>query len=427
MHFLINPEKVLDTLKKCINWKNDNTIKAAKLPLNIFMDFVKLRIIPKNDSAQNAFMSFFKNPQDLKAEGKLEAWIEIGIDIGLEQIPNLEKDLKERYEKVEAFYKSILKEKKLAEEAKTIVVQEVIETPIAEEDDTDQQAEDEREDSIPDNQKPIIVPWDFSDVAQFALEHAILFSKTISGQIFLLHITKTDKEIEQATTDLNAIASETFKKAKIKPKVMVQTGNIFKSITQIANDNHAKFVIMGTHGIKGMQKFTGSFALKVIAGTNTPFIVVQEPPQKSIIREILFPIDNTKENKQKLRQARILARYYKDLKFYLTIPEKISSDHTKHIINKNIGFTTHFFRQNRIEYEVVHVADAENFSEATLKFAAEHQPDLIVILTTKNINFQDYVLGADEQKIIANPTKIPVMCINPIKVSFSGSPTSMTY
>ena len=48
------------------------------------------------------------------------------------------------------------------------------------------------------------------------------------------------------------------------------------------------------------------------------------------------------------------------------------------------------------------------------------QPDLIMILTTKNINIQDYVLGADEQKIIANPFKIPVMCINPKKIIYSS-------
>ena len=34
-------------------------------------------------------------------------------------------------------------------------------------------------------------------------------------------------------------------------------------------------------------------------------------------------------------------------------------------------------------------------------------------MTTKNIRFQDYVLGASEQQIIANEAKIPVMCVNP--------------
>jgi hypothetical protein len=35
-------------------------------------------------------------------------------------------------------------------------------------------------------------------------------------------------------------------------------------------------------------------------------------------------------------------------------------------------------------------------------------------MTTKNIGFADYVMGADEQYIISNSAKIPVMCINPM-------------
>lgn len=417
MHFLISPEEVLGTLKRCIQWKNDNTIKAAKLPLNIFIDFVKLRIVPKNESAQKAFLEFFKNPDDLKAEGKLEAWIEIGIDVGLEQIPDLEKDLKSRHEKVENFYKAYLKEQKAATKAVEPVEIVKVQEEIV---DDDSHLDDDQDDmSIPDIQKPIIVPWDFSSVAQYALDHAIFFSKSIGGQIFLLHITKSEKENSQAITELNKIASNTYNQTQIMPNVMVQTGNIFKTITQIANENHAKFVIMGTHGIKGMQKFTGSFALKVIAGTNTPFIVVQEPPRETTIRNVVFPVDHTKENKQKLKQARILARYYK-LKFYLTMPENVLNEQFQRNLKTNLNYVSNFFKQHQIDFEIKKVAGTDSFSEATLKFAAENMPDMIIVLTTKNINIQDYVLGADEQKIIANPTRIPVMCVNPMKVKFSS-------
>jgi hypothetical protein len=34
-------------------------------------------------------------------------------------------------------------------------------------------------------------------------------------------------------------------------------------------------------------------------------------------------------------------------------------------------------------------------------------------VTTKNITFADYIIGASEQYIIANSSKIPVCCVNP--------------
>jgi hypothetical protein len=39
-------------------------------------------------------------------------------------------------------------------------------------------------------------------------------------------------------------------------------------------------------------------------------------------------------------------------------------------------------------------------------------------MTTKNITAADYILGASEQYIIANSSKIPVCCVNP-KASFA--------
>jgi hypothetical protein len=47
-------------------------------------------------------------------------------------------------------------------------------------------------------------------------------------------------------------------------------------------------------------------------------------------------------------------------------------------------------------------------------FAQKVKADLILITTTKYINIADIMFfGAPEQYIIANSSKIPVMCVNP--------------
>ena len=38
---------------------------------------------------------------------------------------------------------------------------------------------------------------------------------------------------------------------------------------------------------------------------------------------------------------------------------------------------------------------------------------MILIITTKGIGLTDFVLGAQEQYIIANTAKLPVMVVNP--------------
>lgn len=410
MQTKINSESVISTLKSAIRWKKNETIHASKIPLNLFLDFVKMRFLPKNDLALEALNKFYEAPNDAKKEGKLETW----IDIALEENKSMVEELATKIEKVEEFYKkNLLGEKK--EEKTTEDLKDIPEI----EDDSDDIDDDNGIDEAPSKERPIIVPWDFTKVAEYALEHAIMYSKLTGEKIYLLHLTKSDKEIDAAMAKMKTTVDETYKQHGIKPEARVQTGNILKTITQIANDENAKYVIMGTHGIKGMQKFTGSLALKVIAGTNTPFIVVQDSPKNETVNKVVFPIDHTKENKQKLKQAKILAKYYK-AKYILTMPEKVSNEQMKKNMKHNLIYVKKYFAQNDIEYEIVKVKGIDSFMEATLKYVADNKPDMIIVLTTKNINIQDYVLGADEQKVIANKYKIPVMCINPLKVKLAG-------
>jgi len=411
MQYKISPESIINTLKNCVQWKNDESIHSSKLPLGIYIDFVKLRVVPKHDLSAKAFADFIKNVNDNKAEGKLETWIEIAMHSEFSIMDELIK----KTDNVEAFYKEYLTSQKASKKQEEQIVEEQFVEQMAHIDSID----DDEEESVPESDKPILVPWDFSVVAQNALDYAILLSKTLGGKVHLLHITKSDKDIEKAKADMNKIAEAALAKTHILPTIIVETGNIFKTITQIANESHAKFVIMGTHGVKGVQKFTGSFALKVIAGTNTPFIVVQEPPVKLSLQNVVFPIDHTKENKQKLKQARLLSNHYK-MKLILTMPEKIVNSQLESSLKKNLSYVKSYFKQYHIDYEVKRVAGTDSFSDSTLKYITENHPDLVIILTTKNINIQDYVLGADEQKIIANSAKVPVMCVNPLKVKFSG-------
>jgi len=416
MYTKLNPEYIVSTLKKCIKWKDDKSITESKVVLNIFMDFLKLRIIPKKESAREVFLTFINRPLSAKLEGKLETWIEVGLDTNAENKDELLKKIK----LVEGFNKSTGKISK----EEPVIEEKLVEEPVIIEDEEDIGTnelfgDDDNNGFVPELEDPIIVPWDFSTVANYALQHALLYAPILGGQIYLLHIAKREKDVDKAISKLDKLADETFKKHNIKPNILVRTGNIFSSITEIANNNLAKMVIMGTHGIKGMQKLTGSWALKVIAGTNTPFVVVQEPPKGDKIKNIVFPINHAKENKQKLKQARILAKHYQ-LKFTLIVAKDISNTQFRRSTKTNLNYVKSFFRQNNIMYEVKAVEGTDNSAEATLKYSAENQPDLIMVLTTKNINIQDYVLGADEQKIIANPSKIPVMCINPKKVIFSS-------
>lgn len=266
-----------------------------------------------------------------------------------------------------------------------------------------------------ENKKLIVVPWDFTHVAEHALAHAVKISRMVGNNICLLHIVDTGiKAAEEADKKkkLEKVIQENSAKYNAVITWHISKGSIFTAIAEFANDKEASLVVMGTHGMKGMQKLTGSWALKVIVKSKVPFIVVQDPPiDQEKYHNIVFPIDFRAENKEKLKMAIFMGKYF-DSKIHLLVAisnDKILAKKTK----VNLNFGVKYLIQNNIEYEI-HEIPKGDLAQQTLDFALKNNADLIVIVTTKNITFADYVVGASEQYLIANSSRIPVCCVNPM-------------
>jgi len=280
-----------------------------------------------------------------------------------------------------------------------------------------------------EHQKLIVVPWDFTQVADNALAHAVKISRQVGNEICLLHIVDKaikPKEEGEKKIMLKHVAEENGKKYNMQIMSEIAKGSIFTAIADFVNQKgveeekkkEVSLVLMGTHGMKGMQKLTGSWALKVIVKSTVPFIVVQDPPtDQERYHNIVFPVDFRKENKEKTKMAIYMGKYF-DSKVHMIVT--ISTDASLMKKTKiNLNFAIKYFIQNNIEYQI-HEVPKGNFAQQTIDFALKINADLILIVTTKNITFADYMVGASEQYIIANSSKIPVCCVNP-KASFTKS------
>ncbi|MCK9206994.1 MAG: universal stress protein [Salinivirgaceae bacterium] len=263
--------------------------------------------------------------------------------------------------------------------------------------------------------KRIIVPWDFTEKAENALAHAVKMAKVLDNSITLLHIVKRDKEIEEALVRLNDTASQAKEKYGVATNAVVKEGSIFTTIGEYTKENEdINLVIMGTHGMKGMQKLTGSWALKVIVSSYAPFIVVQDPPTEKVSYDkIVFPVNFKSENREKLIWAIYFGKIFKAK--ILFIKQEVSDKNLVKKVNQNLSFARKYLSKYNVEYEISTTGKSGNFAEATISFAKEVEADMMLIMTTKNIGTIDYVMGASEQFIIANTARIPVMCVNPRK------------
>jgi len=257
----------------------------------------------------------------------------------------------------------------------------------------------------------ILVPTDFTDIAGYAIEHAVKFSKILKKEITLLHIIKKDGEFQEAELKLKAEAKSVLDKFGVKVHTLIREGSIFHTIGEVANELEAELIIMGTHGMHGLQKITGSWALKVTVKSKAPVIIVQGPPKNEELRRLVFPLDFKKENKEKIGWACFIARRFNSK--ILVFKSKFKDRSFIRNIMINFRFTEKYFKNNDVDYEVFIAEPKVNFAHQTIEFARKVDADMILIMTTKAISVTDYILGASEQYIIANDYKIPVMCVNP--------------
>lgn len=267
----------------------------------------------------------------------------------------------------------------------------------------------------------ILVPTDFTRVADNAIGHAMKLAAHTKGEVYLLHVVPSQNDVEDTRRKLEL---EVARAQKIDPSVqvhkLVRVGSIFDDIGDAAAEIDAALIVMGTHGMRGMQFLTGSRALRVITSSNVPFIIVQERPIKEGgYDSIVVPLDLHKETRQKLTVVADMARTFQS-KVHLITPKEEDEFLHKQLVN-HIKFANQYLDERGIAHDAT-IADqgSDDFVEAVVKHAVAVDADLIAIMNLSQGNIFG-VLGVPyEQEVITNEAQIPVMCMNPRETAMGG-------
>lgn len=278
------------------------------------------------------------------------------------------------------------------------------------------------------NNNNILVPTDFSDIAENALGHALKIADVYKNEITLLNIQDegglfglfgSDEKMnlikEAVDSRMNKLietAAKQFPNVKINKRI--EYGRIYKVITEIAEKENFDSIVMGTNGASGLQQITGSNASRVINYAKIPVVVVKEQSiSKNGYEKIVLPIDLSRESRQKVTWAIHLAKRFNST--IHVIYENSSNDEVKNRIFAAVNQTQDILSQNNANY-IVRGLDEEkypdSFAEDTLAYANDIEADLIMIMSQQEKGFSEFLLGSYAQQIVNHSGKVPVMCIN---------------
>lgn len=261
----------------------------------------------------------------------------------------------------------------------------------------------------------LLVPVDFTKVADYAINYAVEIAKQSEQNICLLHVvnqTLKAKEKESIENKLNEIAESNKKKSGVNFSYIIEKGNLFEVISDTACEISAKLIIMGIHGKKGIQYVLGSNAFKVIKSSKIPVMVIKRHFPEESIKNIIVPVSIEHESTKKVFKAIDFAKYFgatvhivsllqTDSLAYKLEKEALMKNIASHIENAGINVKTDILKIGK-----------SNAEDTFIKYAKKLEADLIIAVAKKSSKLSE-LLGQNFAEQIMAKSEIPLLNIIP--------------
>lgn len=273
----------------------------------------------------------------------------------------------------------------------------------------------------------ILVPFDFSEEAQHALDLAQQLATLAKCKLKLVHIVEvpttqsfsTMGEMNLDSTQLNQVYMiELVEKRKQqikeieaqhqnKPyqfKTRMSFGNPYAGISREISEIKADLVVMGSKGSSGLEELLiGSNTEKVVRHAVCPVITVKHPINASEIKKIIFASDFSEENRTVIRNVKALQ-------------ELLGAELSLVKINTPSFFETS--RDSRVKIQefiqshglanaqpVIYNSTSEE--EGIIEYAEEINADMIAMATHGRTGFMHLLSGSIAEDVV-NHARRPV-------------------
>jgi nucleotide-binding universal stress UspA family protein len=278
--------------------------------------------------------------------------------------------------------------------------------------------------------KTILVPTDFSEQAQYALDLAYGVAKKSSATVKLLNVVEAPHG-----TSFNAMGEVTapdgmdsmffaqlLKRQKdnlaklvknpkyedINVEGEVEVGNPYESISRTITDHQVDLVIMGTQGSSGLEEMlVGSNTEKVVRRAKCPVLTVKEAVDPDSIKDIVFAT-NLRDASEKLVSALLELQKLFNAKLHIISVNTPSTFETDRFYRKEMK---KFVDQHKIENYTLNIYNDDVEEDGIVFFAEDINADMIALATHGRRGISHLLSGSIAEDIV-NHAKRPVWTFN---------------
>ena len=277
----------------------------------------------------------------------------------------------------------------------------------------------------------ILVPTDFSEQCNIALEQSYNLAREYNAEITLLYVIEDsgmlaklfskeqhDDLRKNIQEQLDKLAANAENESKITVNTLIAKGVVYEKISEVAELIGATMIIMGTNGGEGLKKrFIGSNALRVARESKIPLITIKGKQHRKGCKNIVLPLDLTKQTREKVNKSIELSKLFHGAAVRVVSVLFTTDEFLVNRLTRQLGQVKTFLEKEGVECtaEIIKsIKSKETLAQNILEYANQVDGDLIMIMTQQELEFTKYFIGSAAQEIIHHST-IPVMSITPIE------------
>ncbi len=274
----------------------------------------------------------------------------------------------------------------------------------------------------------ILVPVDFGEQSLIALDQSYNIARMVHAEINILHVITENNALwglfgkneqsdftEKLKEKMISFAGFIEQKSGVKVVPIVERGKLVETIISVAERLNVKFLIVGTTGSADIkQKIIGSNALRIIREANFPVITIKGKQHRAGCKNIVLPLDLTKETREKVSYAIYFAKYFGSVIHAVTV-NTTSDMYIMNRLKMQLEQVSNYISSNGVECTQNFISGEpgnENMCSTLLDFSYKVEADLIIIMTQQETEVIKYFVGSLAKEIIHN-SNIPVMSIVP--------------
>ncbi|MBN2174852.1 MAG: universal stress protein [Bacteroidales bacterium] len=264
------------------------------------------------------------------------------------------------------------------------------------------------------NVQKILVPVDFTETTEKAIELAVHVAGKSNMAVSLIHVA-TGKSKLDCEEKLKELSAQYHAKSGVTIDCILNQGNIISELTKASGSGEFGLMVIGSHGFKGIrEKVFGADILKLLKNIPIPALTIQNGFQikKNLFDSILFPSSSHDSLVHKINATIFIAKLF-DSEVHIYSVEKPGVAWSEKLVN-NINKARQAFDQNHIPF--INVKEPQSafsvgYAKQIMDYAKRTRTNLIALMSNPTVEHY-YIADADKEIILTNDASIPVLSTN---------------